>query len=204
MVKFVPGSEYALPPARRRQAIPPSSVLTIAPIAVDKIQGPSIITSVLSGAILLGSVAVAAGVQKTYVAKSSDLDPAWWLVDADQRVLGRLATRIATILMGKDKPAYTPHVDCGDYVIVINAEKIQVTGRKRENKIYTHYTGWVGGLRQETFASLIKRRPEQVIRLAVRRMLPKSRLGKQMFKKLKVYAGPEHEHAAQKPQPREL
>ncbi len=147
---------------------------------------------------------MAAGVQKTYVAKPDDLDPAWWLVDADQYVLGRLATRVATILMGKDKPAYTPHVDSGDYVVVINAEKIQVTGRKRENKIYTHYTGWVGGLRQETFASLIKRRPEQVIRLAVRRMLPKSRLGKQMFKKLKVYAGPEHQHAAQKPQPREL
>ena len=147
---------------------------------------------------------MAVGVQKTYVAKARDLDPAWWLVDAGEYVLGRLATRIATVLMGKDKPAYTPHVDTGDYVVVINAEKIQVTGRKRENKIYTRYTGWVGGLRQETFATLNKRRPTEIIRLAVRRMLPKSRLGKQMFKKLKVYAGPEHEHAAQKPQPREL
>jgi len=139
--------------------------------------------------------------RQTYFAKGGEVDQTWHQVDADGEVLGRLASRIAVILMGKHRPEYTPHVDTGDYVIVTNAEKIRMTGRKAQLKIKTTYSGYPGGLRAETYESLLKRRPEHVIEEAVRRMLPKNRLGRQMLKKLKVYRGPEHPHQAQKPEP---
>lgn len=144
---------------------------------------------------------MAIGVQKTYVMRPAEVKPAWHLIDATDVVLGRMATRIATILQGKHKPTYTPHVDTGDYVVVINAEKVHLTGKKPKNKVYKHYTGYLGGLKVEPFARVLARHPDRIIRLAVRRMLPKTRLGRAMRSKLKVYAGPEHPHAAQQPQP---
>ena len=117
---------------------------------------------------------------KTTQAKVADIERVWWVVDAEGEVLGRLATRIARVLMGKTKPMYTPHLDCGDYVVVKNASKITVTGRKRERRLYDTYSGYPGGLRQESLGSLLDRKPERVIELAVRRMLPKTRLGRQM------------------------
>ncbi len=144
---------------------------------------------------------MSAGVGKTYVMRPAEVKPAWFVVDASQHVLGRMAARIATILQGKHKPTYTPHVDTGDYVIVVNAEKVQVTGKKRKQKIYKHYTGYLSGLKEEPFERLIQRRPERIIELAVRRMLPKTKLGRQMRKKLKVYAGADHPHGGQQPQP---
>ena len=136
--------------------------------------------------------------QTTFV-KKGEIEPEWHVVDADGQVLGRLASKIATILMGKHRPEYTPHVDCGDFVVVTNCEKIVLTGRKAEQKMKTRFTGYPGGLRQESFGSLRERRPEALFEDAVRRMLPKSRLGRQMFKKLKVYAGSDHPHHAQRP-----
>ncbi|MHC4414081.1 MAG: 50S ribosomal protein L13 [Planctomycetota bacterium] len=139
--------------------------------------------------------------RKTYVAKARDLEPAWRHVDAEGQVLGRLATRIATLLMGKHRPQYTPHVDCGDYVIVTNAAKVVLTGRKAEQKMKLRYSGYPGGLKAESYSSLLKRRPEVILEDAVRRMLPKSKLGRTMFGKLKVYPGPDHPHHAQRPIP---
>jgi large subunit ribosomal protein L13 len=139
--------------------------------------------------------------RQTSFAKTSEITPEWRHVDAEGQVLGRLATRIATVLMGKHRPTYTPHIDGGDYVIVTNAEKIVLTGRKAEQKMKLRYSGHPGGLKAESYASLLKRRPEVVVEEAVRRMLPKTVLGRQMFKKLKVYAGPEHPHHAQQPVP---
>lgn len=136
--------------------------------------------------------------------RPAEVERSWHVVDASQYVLGRMAARIAPILMGKHRPTYTPHVDTGDCVIVVNAELVQVTGKKRQQKIYRHYTGWMGGLREETFEKLVKRKPERIVQLAVRRMLPKTRLGRQMFGKLHVYAGPDHPHESQKPEPLEL
>ncbi len=138
---------------------------------------------------------------KTYFAKPTDVTREWWVVDAEGQTLGRLASRIATILRGKHKPYYTPHVDCGDYVIVVNAEKVRVTGRKLDQKIYYRHSGYPGGLYQRTLREQLQKHPERVIELAVKRMLPKNRLGRKMFKKLKVYAGPEHPHQAQQPKP---
>lgn len=135
----------------------------------------------------------------TYHANPQTVDREWLHLDADNQVLGRLAVRIARILMGKDKPIFTPHVDTGDFVVVTNAEKIRLTGRKAETKVYRHHTGFIGGLVERPFATMIERKPAEVIELAVRRMLPKSKLGRQMFSKLKVYAGPEHPHVAQAP-----
>ena len=137
--------------------------------------------------------------RQTYFAKAADIEPAWRHADAEGQVLGRLATRVATVLMGKHRPEYTPHVDCGDYVIVTNAEKIVLTGRKAEQKQRITYSGYPGGLKSESYASLLERRPELVVEQAVRRMLPKTRLGRAMFRKLKVYSGPEHPHHAQQP-----
>ena len=137
--------------------------------------------------------------RQTTFAKASEISPEWRYVDAEGQVLGRLATRIATVLMGKHRPTYTPHVDGGDYVIVTNAEKIVLTGRKAEQKMKLRYSGYPGGLKAESYASLLKRRPRVVVEEAVRRMLPKTILGRQMFKKLKVYGGPEHPHHAQRP-----
>jgi large subunit ribosomal protein L13 len=141
---------------------------------------------------------------KTYVATSADRERNWLLVDAAGQTLGRLATQIADALRGKRKPTYTPHVDTGDFVIVVNAEKIAVTGNKRADKLYYRHSGYPGGLRSRTFAEMLERRPEEIIRLAVKGMMPHNRLARKQLTKLKVYAGPEHPHAAQQPQPMEI
>ena len=137
---------------------------------------------------------------KTYVAKPSTIKRDWFVVDAAGMTLGRLATEIALRLRGKHKPEYTPFMDTGDYIIVINASKVKVTGNKATDKMYYHHTGFPGGIKSESFDKLIARKPEQVIETAVRGMLPKGPLGRAMFRKLKVYAGETHEHAAQLPQ----
>ena len=141
---------------------------------------------------------------KTYVATPLDRERNWLLVDAEGQTLGRLATQIADVLRGKRKPAYTPHVDTGDFVVVVNAEKISVTGAKRQEKLYYRHSGYPGGLKSRTLNDMLERRPEEVIRLAVKGMLPRNRLARKQITKLKVYAGPEHPHAAQQPKPLEL
>lgn len=141
---------------------------------------------------------------KTPMAKPGEFQPNWYLVDAQREVLGRAATKISQILQGKNKPMWTPHVDTGDFVVVINAEKIQATGKKEEDKEYDWYTGWSGGRKTRSLNEMRKRRPEQILRLAVRRMLPKNKLGRKMLKKLKIYPGTEHEHAAQQPEALDL
>jgi len=142
--------------------------------------------------------------QKTYTPRPADIERVWWTVDATDMPLGRLASEIARVLRGKHKPMYTPHLDVGDHVIVINAEKVAVTSRKSEQKIYYRHSGFPGGIKAESFERLVARRPEAIIERAVRGMLPKNRLGRAMFRKLKVYAGTEHGHASQKPQPLEF
>lgn len=137
---------------------------------------------------------------KTFSAKPGGVKRDWYVVDAAGKTLGRLATEIAHRLRGKHKAEYTPHVDTGDYIVVINAEKVSVTGRKRTDKIYYRYSGYIGGLKEATFNEMIERRPEKVIEIAVKGMLPKGPLGREMYRKLKVYAGSEHQHAAQQPQ----
>ncbi|PXY90379.1 50S ribosomal protein L13 [Gilliamella apis] len=136
----------------------------------------------------------------TFSAKPETVKRDWYVVDAADKTLGRLATEIASRLRGKHKAEYTPHVDTGDYIIVINAEKVAVTGKKRTDKIYYRHTGYIGGLKEATFKEMIERHPEQVIEIAVKGMLPKGPLGRAMYRKLKVYAGSEHNHAAQQPQ----
>lgn len=136
----------------------------------------------------------------SFIAKPQEVEHKWYVIDAEGKNLGRLASEVASILRGKKKPIYTPHVDCGDYVIVINAEKIEVTGNKREEKTYDHYSQYPGGLKKVPFKVLQAKRPEEIIRHAVKGMMPNGTLGREMFKKLKVYAGPEHQHAAQKPE----
>ena len=142
--------------------------------------------------------------EKTYVTKAKDVQREWRVVDATGQTLGRLATQVAYILRGKHKPIYSSSVDTGDYVIVVNAEKIHVTGHKLDQKIYYRHSGYPGGLKTVTLRNLLQRHPTRVIEHAVRGMLPKNRLGRRMFKKLKVYAGPDHPHAAQRPRPLEL
>ncbi|TKI07005.1 50S ribosomal protein L13 [Martelella alba] len=137
---------------------------------------------------------------KTFTAKPETVKRDWYVVDASGKTLGRLATELARRLRGKHKPEYTPHVDTGDYIIVLNAEKIAVTGNKRNDKIYYHHTGYIGGIKDATFEEMIARHPERVIEIAVKGMLPKGPLGRAMYRKLKVYAGTEHNHAAQQPQ----
>ncbi len=139
---------------------------------------------------------------KTYSAKPQEIAGQWYVVDAEGQVLGRMATQIANLLRGKTKPEYTPHVDCGDFVVVINAEKVKVTGKKETAKVYRHHSGYPHGFKEETLKSLRERRPTVIIEKAVRGMLPHTRLGDHLFTKLKVYAGSEHPHAAQ--QPKEL
>jgi len=141
---------------------------------------------------------------KTFSLKPSQVERRWYLVDAQGKILGRLATEIAMLLRGKRKPTYTPHLDNGDHVVVINAEKVVVTGRKSQQKLYHHHTGYPGGLRTRTFAYLLAHRPERIVKQAVKGMLPHNRLGRQMLKKLRVNAGPRHPHESQKPQPFEL
>lgn len=137
---------------------------------------------------------------KTYSAKPKDIQRKWYLVDADGLILGRMATRIADILRGKDKPIFTPHLDTGDFVIVINAEKVRLTGRKPEQKEYQRYSGYPGGLKKITFRRMLETHPERIIEHAVRGMIPHNRLGRAVIKKLKVYAGPDHPHEAQMPE----
>ena len=141
---------------------------------------------------------------KTYVATEATRERNWLVVDATGKTLGRLATQIADTLRGKRKPEYTPHCDVGDFVIVVNAEKVRVTGNKREQKRYYRHSGYPGGLRFRTLNDMLERRPEEVLRLAVKGMLPRSRLGRAQLRKLKIYAGPEHPHRAQQPQPMEV
>ena len=138
---------------------------------------------------------------KTYMAKPGEVTAQWHLVDAEGKVLGRLATRLATILQGKHRPTYTPHVDTGDFVVVVNAEKIALTGKKADQKYYRRFTRHPGNYREIPYAKMLAEHPDRIISEAVRRMLPKSRLGARMLKKLKVYAGPSHPHEAQNPQP---
>lgn len=137
---------------------------------------------------------------KTFVPPKETIDQEWYVVDAENQRLGRLATTIAMILRGKNKPIYSPHMDTGDFVVVINADKINVTGRKRSQKLYRRHSGRPGGMKVETFEQLQNRIPERIIEKAVKGMLPKNALGRQLFRKLKVYAGPNHPHQAQKPQ----
>jgi large subunit ribosomal protein L13 len=141
---------------------------------------------------------------KTYQATAQDRERTWYVVDAENRTLGRLATQIADVLRGKRKPTYTPHVDVGDFVIVINAEKVAVTGKKLEDKRYWRHSGYPGGIRSRTLGEMLEKRPEEVIRKAVKGMLPRNRLARAQLRKLKVYAGPEHPHAAQKPKDLEV
>lgn len=141
---------------------------------------------------------------KTFVAKPAEVEHKWFVVDAEGKTLGRLATQVATILRGKHKPIYTPHVDCGDYVIIVNAEKIEVTGKKRSEKLYRWHTGFPGGLKQRTFEEMLAKQPEKILYQAIKGMLPHNALGAQMINKLKIFVGPEHTHAAQKPENLEL
>ncbi|MBQ9537048.1 MAG: 50S ribosomal protein L13 [Desulfovibrionaceae bacterium] len=141
---------------------------------------------------------------KTFSPTPKDINHAWFVVDATEQVLGRLASQIAHRLRGKHKPEYAPHMDNGDFIIVVNCEKIKVTGTKLAHKEYYRHSGWVGGLKATTLTEMLAKKPEQVLMSAVRGMLPKTKLGRAMLKKLKVYVGPEHPHAAQKPQPLEF
>ena len=141
---------------------------------------------------------------KTFSAKNHDIDRNWYLVDAQNKTLGRLSTEIASRLRGKHKPIFTPHVDTGDYIVVINASKIRVTGKKLTDKIYYKHTGYIGNLKSENLETMLKKYPERVLMKSVRGMLPKSKLGNDMIKKLRVFAGPEHTHIAQQPEPLEL
>ena len=136
----------------------------------------------------------------SFMANPDKIERKWYVVDAEGCTLGRLASEVASVLRGKNKPVFTPHVDTGDYVIVINAEKIKVTGKKLDQKIYYSHSDYVGGMKETTLREMMNKKPEKVIELAVKGMLPKGPLGRQMIKKLHVYAGPEHEHAAQKPE----
>lgn len=137
---------------------------------------------------------------KSFMESPSTVERKWYVVDAEGKTLGRLASEVANVLRGKNKPTYTPHIDTGDYVIVVNAEKIQVTGKKLDQKIYYHHSEYVGGMKEATLREMMQKKPEFVITHAVKGMLPKGPLGRQMLKKLHVYAGPEHNHAAQKPE----
>ena len=141
---------------------------------------------------------------KTFTAKPAEVKRDWYVVDAAGKTLGRLASEVALRLRGKHKPIYTPHVDTGDYIVIVNAEKIHVTGNKRKDKMYYKHTGYIGNLKSISFEKLIDKAPERVIETAVKGMLPKNSLGRTMFKKLKVYAGAEHNHAAQQPQTLEI
>jgi large subunit ribosomal protein L13 len=136
----------------------------------------------------------------SFIAKPHEVEKKWYVIDAEGRTLGRLASEVASILRGKKKTIYTPHVDTGDYVIVVNAEKVEVTGKKRKDKIYKRHSGYPGGLKEVTFEKLQAKHPEEIIRHAVKGMMPNGRLGRQMYRKLRVYAGPEHAHPAQQPE----
>jgi large subunit ribosomal protein L13 len=137
---------------------------------------------------------------KSYMARPQEVERKWYVVDAEGQTLGRLAAEIARVLRGKHKAQYTPHVDTGDFVVVINADRVGVTGRKAEQKVYRRHTGYPGGLREMSYEVMMERKPTEILRKAVKGMMPRTRLGRQQFRKLKIYAGPEHPHAAQTPQ----
>ncbi len=137
---------------------------------------------------------------KTYMAKKEEIEKKWYIVDASDKIVGRLATKIATILRGKHKPSFTPHVDTGDFVIVVNAEKVKFTGNKLDQKKYYKHTGYMGGIKETTAKDMLQKKPEEIIRHAVKGMLPKNRLGRKLLKKLKIYRGEEHPHQAQQPE----
>ncbi|MGZ3514847.1 MAG: 50S ribosomal protein L13 [Thermodesulfobacteriota bacterium] len=141
---------------------------------------------------------------KTYQAKKGELDRKWYLVNAEGKVLGRLSTELVKVLKGKNKPTYTPHMDTGDFVVVVNAGKVTLTGKKMKDKIYYHHTGYPGGIKEMNAEKLLAKKPTEMIRMAVKGMLPKNSLGRQMLRKLKIYAGPNHPHEAQKPVPLEI
>jgi large subunit ribosomal protein L13 len=141
---------------------------------------------------------------KSYMARPLEVERKWYVVDAEGQTLGRLATEVARILRGKNKPQYTPHVDTGDFVVVVNAEKVVVTGRKAEQKVYRRHSGYPGGLKTTTYEQMLERRPTEILRRAVKGMMPKTRLARQQLRKLKIYAGSEHPHAAQNPQTLEV
>ncbi|MDQ3303366.1 MAG: 50S ribosomal protein L13 [Actinomycetota bacterium] len=141
---------------------------------------------------------------KSYMARPAQVERKWHIVDAEGQTLGRLASQIARVLRGKNKPQYTPHIDTGDFVVVVNAEKVVVTGRKSEQKVYRRHTGYPGGLRETSYEVMMERKPTEVLRKAVKGMMPRTRLGRKQFTKLKLYAGPEHPHEAQNPQPYEM
>jgi large subunit ribosomal protein L13 len=141
---------------------------------------------------------------KSYMARPLEVERKWHVIDAEGQTLGRLATEIARLLRGKNKPQYTPHVDTGDFVVVVNAEKVVVTGKKAEQKVYYRHTGYPGGLRETSYEVMLERKPTEILRKAVRGMMPRTRLGRQQFRKLKIYAGPEHPHEAQSPEPYEV
>ena len=141
---------------------------------------------------------------KSYMARPREVERNWYLIDAEGQTLGRLATEIARLLRGKNKTQYTPHVDTGDFVVVVNAERVVVTGRKAEQKLYRRHSGYPGGLRETGYEVMLGRKPTEILRKAVRGMMPKTRLGRQQLRKLKIYAGPEHPHEAQNPQPYEV
>ena len=141
---------------------------------------------------------------RTFTEKTEEIEREWYVVDAEGQTLGRLASRIAPFLKGKHKPTYTPHLDCGDFVIIVNAEKVRVTGRKLDQKLYYHHSGYPGGLKSISLRNQLDKHPERVLESAIRGMLPKNKLGRRMIKKLKVYAGDSHPHEAQQPKPLEL
>ena len=141
---------------------------------------------------------------KTFVAKEHEVEKKWYLIDARDKVLGRLASKIATLLRGKHKPIFTPHMDAGDYVVIVNADKVVLTGDKLEKKIYYRHSGYVGGLKETTAKEMLEKRPENLIRLAVKGMLPKNSLGRRQLTKLKIHAGPDHPHQAQSPEKLEI
>ncbi len=141
---------------------------------------------------------------KSFMASPANITRDWYVVDAEGQTLGRLASQVASVLRGKNKPTYTPHMDCGDYVIIVNAEKIKVTGKKMDQKIYYHHSEYIGGMKETTLKEKLAKKPEQVLELAIKGMLPKGPLGRQMYKKLFVYAGPEHKHQAQQPKVLEI
>ncbi len=169
------------------------------PFCLNRVKGSVILARFLNRPDLGAS-----NIMSTISAKPAEVERDWFLVDADGKTLGRLATEIARRLRGKHKPVYTPHVDTGDYIVVINAEKIRVSGNKAMDKKYFHHSGYPGGIKEANFTQMIKRHPEKVLELAVKGMLPRNPLGRAMFKKLKVYAGTEHRHTAQQPQPLEV
>jgi large subunit ribosomal protein L13 len=141
---------------------------------------------------------------KTFQARKEELDRKWYLINAEGKILGRLSTELVKILKGKNKPTYTPHIDTGDFVVVVNAGKVTLTGKKMKDKIYYHHTGYPGGIKEMNAEKLLAKKPTEMIRIAVKGMLPKNSLGRQMLRKLKIYAGPNHPHDAQKPVPLEL